>query len=191
MPLRRAFLVVNQRFATPALRAGWGSVFSNPVSGYLMLLRTRGRRTWRMREAPLGYVIVEGAVYCCAGFGPATAWLRNILAEPRVEVVLPDRVISGNAERVTDPAEWVTAYRALIGSLGLVGRMTVGRIDSLDDAALLERHGGIPVVRIRPTGVAAGSMDPGGRFWLVPWLAAFALAIATRRALSRRSAAPA
>ena len=135
-------------------------------------------------------MIREGAIYCCAGFGEATAWYRNLLADPAVEVVLPGRTVTGVASPVVDPAEWVRAYRALIGSLGIVGRLTVGEIGTLDDDALLAAHGAIPVIRITAEDLAAGSMDPGGRFWLVPWVGSLAVAILVwlqlRRAGRRR-----
>ncbi|HEY6057419.1 MAG TPA: nitroreductase/quinone reductase family protein [Candidatus Limnocylindrales bacterium] len=164
--LHRAFLVLNRRAAAPALRAGLGPLFSTPIAGSLMLLRTRGRTSGLIREAPLGYTIRDGAIYCVAGFGEGTHWYRNLLADPRVECVLPTSAVSGVAEPVREPEEWVSAYRALIASMGVVGRLTVGDVASLSDSELLERHRGLPVVRIRPTGIASGAFDPGGLGWL-------------------------
>ena len=184
-PLQRAFLGANRLFG-PALDAGLSPLFSNPATGYLMVLRTRGRRSGLVREAPLGYVILDGAVYCCAGFGATTAWYRNLIAEPAVEIVLPGRTIVGTAAPVTDPAEWVRAYRALIASMGVIGRLTVGGIGGLDDDVLVATHGSIPVVRVRPSDpradpIAAGPLDPGGWFWLVPSLGPMVLAVLVRR----------
>ncbi len=116
-----------------------------------------------MRTAPLGYVVLDGAIYCCAGFGETTAWYRNVLADPSVEVVLPGRTLGGKATPVSAPDEWIRAYRALIASLGVVGRLTVGDVRGLDDADLLAVHGGIPLVRIEPTAFVPGPLDPGGR----------------------------
>ena len=183
-PLRRSFLELNRWFV-PWLDHGFGAVASNPLTGYLMVLRTRGRRTGLIREAPLGYVILDGAVYCCAGFGETTAWYRNILADPTVEVVLPGRALRGIATPVTDRAEWIEAYRALIHSLGVVGRLTVGDVRALDDEALLAGHGAIPLVRIQPTDFLPGPLDPGGRFWIAPVVAIAAGAVAL--GLARRS----
>jgi deazaflavin-dependent oxidoreductase (nitroreductase family) len=174
--------MVNSLF-TPALDRGLGALLSNPLTGYLMVLRTRGRRSGLMRAAPLGYVVLDGAIYCCAGFGETTAWYRNVLADPRVEVVLPGRTLRGKAVPVSAPDEWIRAYRALIASLGVVGRLTVGDVRGLDDAELQAAHGGVPLVRISPSAFVPGPLDPGGRFWLVPWGAAAVLAIVlvTRR----------
>ncbi len=171
--LHRGFLVLNRRLALPALHAGLAPFWSLPLTGYLAILRTRGRRSGAIREAPLGYVISEGAVYVWAGFGPATQWLRNIEADPRVEMVLPGRSFSGNAEVVTDPGERLRAGRALAAALGLIGMATLG-LDpkTASDEELARQTAGLPLVRIRPTGIAAGPLDPGGRAWVVYQLAA-------------------
>ena len=189
--LHRAFLVVNERFALPLLHAGLGPFWSLPLTGYIAVLRTRGRRSGLIREAPLGYVIREGAVYVWAGFGPRTQWLRNVEANPRVDVVLPGRSFSGHAEIVTDPDERLRASRALAVALGIVGRATLG-IDprTATDEELARRTEGLPLVRIRPTGIAAGPLDPGGRAWIVYQLVAlwvtWRVLVALRR-LVRRS----
>jgi deazaflavin-dependent oxidoreductase (nitroreductase family) len=185
-PLHRAFLVLNA-VVSPALEQGLGALVSNPLTGYLMVLRTRGRRTGLIRPAPLGYVVLDGAIYCCAGFGENTAWYRNVLADPWVEVVLPGRTLQGTAIPVSAPYEWTRAYRALIASMGVVGRLTVGNVRELDDAELLAAHGGVPVVRITPSVFVPGPLDPGGRFWLVTWgaSAVLAMVVAMRRGRSR------
>jgi deazaflavin-dependent oxidoreductase (nitroreductase family) len=175
-PLHRAFLCLNTLFA-PMLERGFGALFSNPLTGYLMVLRTRGRRTGLIRAAPLGYVVLDGNIYCCAGFGESTAWYRNVLADPNVEVVLPGRTLRGTAVPVSEPGEWGRAYRALIASLGLVGRLTVGDVRGLGDAELLAAHGGVPLLRITPSALVPGPLDPGGRAWLVPVVASALLAV--------------
>jgi len=199
-PLQKAFLVLNHWFMAPALKAGLGRFIGNPVTGHLMLLRTRGRKTGLAREAPLGYVILDGAVYCVAGYGQTTPWYRNLCADPSVDVTLPDRSFHGTAEPVDAPTEWLRAYRALIGSFGLLGRAIRGDIRALDDATLLEVDRGLPIVRIRPTDppgpIVAGPWDPGGNGWLAAnaallgtvaacWYALRRLAARSVRTLSR------
>jgi deazaflavin-dependent oxidoreductase (nitroreductase family) len=172
-PLQRGFLVVNRWVAGPMLRSPFGRFAGNPFNGYLLILRTRGRRTGLTREAPLGYVLLDGFVYCVAGYGVATPWYRNLLDSPTVEVVLPGRTIQGIAGPVADDAEWLRAYRALITSFGLVGRLVDGDPHRVDDATLLATHRSLPVVRIRalepPGPIVGGTWDPGGRGWLAVW----------------------
>jgi deazaflavin-dependent oxidoreductase (nitroreductase family) len=190
-PLRRTFLVVNRWFAVPALRIGLGPLFSTPIAGSLMVLRTTGRTTGLRRDAPLGYVIVDGAVYCCAGFGRRTAWYRNLCADPRVEVLLPTIAVSGVAETVTDRSEWDRVFPRYVGALGVVGRLTVGDIGSADAARLDDLRRSLPLVRIRPTGLAGGPADPGGGLWIVVqalWLVALGrILMSVGRRIRRRS----
>ena len=168
-PVQRGFLFVNRWFVRPALRSPFGRLVGNPFTAYLLLLRTRGRRTGEMREAPLGYVILDGCVYCVAGYGVRTPWYLNLLETPTVEVVLPGRTIRGAATPVVDDAEWLRAYRTLIAGFGLVGRLVDGDPSRLDDATLLATHRALPVIRIRaldpPGPIVAGAWDPGGGGW--------------------------
>ena len=136
-PVQRGFLFVNRWIAGPMLRSPLGRFVGNPFTAYLLLLRTRGRRTGLVREAPLGYVLLDGFVYCVAGYGVATPWYRNLVDNPTVEVVLPGRTIRGVAEPVTDDAEWLRGYRTLIAGFGLVGRLVDGDPRRMDDATLL------------------------------------------------------
>jgi deazaflavin-dependent oxidoreductase (nitroreductase family) len=192
-PLQRGFLVLNHGFMAPTLRAGLGWIIGGPLTGHVMLLRTRGRRSGRTREAPLGYVIRRGAVYCVAGYGSTTPWFRNLVDHPSVELVLPTRRFRGVATPIDDSSEWLAAYRALIASFGLVGRAVVGDVGRVADAELLARHRSLPVVEIRPVEgeppLEAGPFDPGGRGWVVSyglWLLAIALVALVVRSLARR-----
>ena len=180
-PLQRAFLVLNHGFMAPLIRGRLGWLVGNPITGHVMLLRTRGRRSGLPREAPLGYVIRDGKVYCVAGYGESTAWFQNLLADPAVQVLLPTWRFHGRAEPVSDPAEWLGAYRALIDSFGLLGRAAAGDVRGLDDETLLARHRALPVIRISPVEgedpVVAGFFDPGGGGWKFVYGAWIALGI--------------
>jgi deazaflavin-dependent oxidoreductase (nitroreductase family) len=182
--MRRAFLVVNRRFAAPALRAGLGPLFVTPSTGSLLLLRTRGRRSGLVREAPLGYVVHNGAIFVCAGFGRQTAWLANIDADPAVEVVLPGARVAGVAREVTDRAEYDIVLPELIRALGVVGRATVPGTLEPGDGSTDPWFGTLPLVRIRVSQVLPGPWDPGGRGWLA--IAAADLAIAGLAVLAVR-----
>ena len=166
--IQRGFRFVNRYLAAPGLRAGLGPLFHTPLNGSLMVLRTRGRTSGLWREAPLGYLILDGHVYCCAGFGYRTNWLRNLKADPRVEVLLPTLAVTGIAEEITDPAEWSRGMRALLASLGVISRAMIGDVRRATDDELRTMAGGIPLVRIRVTGLGAGPFDPGGQGWILP-----------------------
>ena len=178
--IQRGFNVANRYLALPMHRAGLGRFFSTPLTGSQMVLRTKGRTSGLWREAPLGYLVLDGSIYCCAGFGQRTQWLKNLKADPHVEVLLPSIAVAGIAAEVTDPDEWTRGMRALLGSLGLVSRAMLGDVRHASDEGVRAMAGGIPLVRIRVTGLGVGPFDPGGQGWIIPaaisglWLAAWA-----------------
>jgi deazaflavin-dependent oxidoreductase (nitroreductase family) len=182
--LRRLFRLLNRSLTLPAFRLGLAHLLVNPAVGYILVLKTTGRRSGQARYAPVNYAIMEGSVYCVAGWGRRTHWFANLLVDPRVELRLPGGTLIGRAEEVTDPAE---ARRAIVriarnAGLGLI----FDRLNPLTatDADVLARNGWMPVVRIRPTGLVGGAHDPGGRGWLLP--TGLALLWLLRRAGGRR-----
>lgn len=180
-PMQLGFLYLNRWVMRPVLRSPFGRFIGTGITPQLVLLRTRGRRTGLVREAPLGYVIREGFVYIVAGYGVRTPWYLNLLDNPTVEVVLPGRSIRGIAEPVTDDAEWLRSYRALIRTFGFIGHVVDGDPSRMDDATLLASHRSLPVVRIRslepPGPIRSGAWDPGGHGWLIAWITVAALGI--------------
>jgi deazaflavin-dependent oxidoreductase (nitroreductase family) len=151
---------------------------SNPLTGYLMILRTRGRKSGEMRDAPLGYTIVGDHAYCVAGFGRPTHWFQNVLADPQVEVILPNRAFSGLAEEVTDQAERRRVLPPLLCSMGVIaGMVGMGNPWRASPEEISRKCEGMPLVRVRATGIAVGPEDPGGRYWVVPLAASALLAV--------------
>jgi deazaflavin-dependent oxidoreductase (nitroreductase family) len=177
-PMHSSFNAFNRYCSVPALKAGLGSWIANPFTGYLMILRTRGRKSGEMRDAPLGYAISGDAVYCMAGFGRPTNWFQNLLADPRVEVILPGRSFSGVAEEVTDPDERLRLLPILMRSMGVIAA-AVGMGNAWKDSPeeIVRKCEGMPLVRIRASGLAAGPDDPGGLFWVLPIAGSVALAL--------------
>src|SRR3990172_8866162 len=95
---------------------GWFNVWPE-VSGRIMVITHTGRKTGARRRTPVNYAVVDGEVYCVAGFGGNSDWYRNIVAHPEVEVWLPDGWWAGAAEEVTDAAARLPLMRqVLIGS---------------------------------------------------------------------------
>jgi hypothetical protein len=82
-------------------------------------------------------------------------------------VILPTIAVSGLAETVADPAEWGRIFPAYVRALGLIGRLILGDLDAADEDRLASIRASLPLVRIRPTGLAGGPADPGGGFWII------------------------
>ncbi len=189
-PLRKAFLVVNRGFTVPLIRAGGGPLLATPISGSILVLRTTGRKSGLIREAPLGYTVRDGRVVVVAGYGRSTHWFRNTMAHPEVEVLLPGALLAGRAHEITAPDERRAAFRAVVESMGVVGRLTLGDVRDKSDAEVDVLAEALPVLAITPTAVRRGPFDPGGagtRTTTALWglAAAVGTAIAVRHARRR------
>ncbi|WP_372595687.1 nitroreductase/quinone reductase family protein, partial [Actinotalea sp.] len=161
-PLHRGLGVLNRRVAVPLLRSGLGPLLATPATGSLLVLRTTGRTSGQVREAPLAYALIDGRIVVVAGYGRAAHWFRNALHDPRVEVVLPGAVLAGRAEEITDPEERREAVVTLMRSMGVIGRLTVGDVAHASTNRLEELASTLPTLAITPTAVLDGPYDPGG-----------------------------
>ena len=138
--------------------------------GWQCLITTRGRRSGLPRPTPLGYIVMEGAAWVMAGYGPRTQWYRNILAEPQVGLRLPGRrPLAALAEEVRDPDLRARVIPRLCRSMALPGLM-IGCLPSAStDEQILDCVSWVPLVRIRAadgSDLVPGSEDPGGGGWI-------------------------
>ncbi len=182
-----AFRLLNRYLMTPMTRVGMGAWLSTPVGGAMVLLRIRGRKSGIVRETPLNYVIAEGSLWVIAGFGPRTEWYRNLVADRRVEAILPGRRITGTATEVRAPAVRRRIIPALLRSTP--GPSLLAGLDPWHTPVdrLLESLAFVPLLRIdADTGrLDAGPDDPGGHAWI--WRQA--LLVAASIVIQRRVAA--
>lgn len=75
-----------------------------PIIGKLiLLLTTTGRKTGLKRITPLQYEEINGRYYLGAARGLKADWVRNIQADPQVEVRVRSLNFQGQAEVITDP----------------------------------------------------------------------------------------
>ena len=164
--LRQIFRYLNRYFMVPMFRLGLGSWMGNPLSGYIMVIRATGRKSGKTRYAPVNYAIFNGSVYCMAGWGHVSDWYRNLLANPQVELLLPAGAISGTAETVSDPLERRTALRRILKNAGFAALFEGFNPYTISDEEMERKVGSLPVVRIRPNGLASGALDGGGWAWI-------------------------
>ncbi len=166
--LRRAFRWLN-RYMLLHWRLGLGPYANRrELSGQIMVLVQVGRKTGRIRRTPVNYAIVDGDVYCTAGFGQLADWYRNLLANPQVEIWLPHGWWAGTAEDVSDSPERLPLLRQVLIASGFAAR--VAGLDpahmteeALDDASRLYR-----LIRIRRTHALTGPGGPGDLAWVWP-----------------------
>lgn len=176
---RRAFRSLNRYFMVPMLKAGLGAWMGTPVGGWILLLRVRGRKSGVIRDNPLSYLVSDGAAWVMAGFGSRTDWYRNLVADPRVEVVLPGRALACRAEVVEDAQTRARIIPRLVRATGAPGYLTGIDPFRSTDQELLAVTAWVPLIRLRPeTGsLVAGPDDPGGLGWV--WRQVVVLVVGT------------
>jgi len=120
--LRRVFHVMDY-FMVFLWKIGLGRLINcwPAVGGRIMVLRHRGRKSGKEYLTPINYAFVENELYGAAGFGPCTDWYRNILANPDVQVWLPDGRRRAHACDVSDSPSRVSLLRAITIASGLAG----------------------------------------------------------------------
>lgn len=75
------------------------------IGRFVLLLTTIGRKTGLSRVTPLQYEVIGGVYHIGAVFGMKTDWVRNIQANPQVQVQVKKTAFRGRAEIYTDPEE--------------------------------------------------------------------------------------
>ena len=164
--MRRFFWFLNKFFMVPLFRLGFAPFFGNPFSGYIMVLKIVGRKTGRLRYAPVNYAIHDGKVYCMAGFGRTSDWYRNLRVNTSIEAILPGGAISGTAQEVHDLTEQTLVIRQILKNAGFVAFLDGFNPYRIKDSELQERTVDMPLVSIQPAGLGSGASDPAGWAWV-------------------------
>lgn len=168
--LRRLFRWLN-RLMLLNWRLGLGGVANHRwLSGQIMLLSHVGRKSGKLYRTPVNYAIVDGDVYCVAGFGPRSDWYRNLCAQPATEIWLPAGRWQGVAEDVSAQPDALRAMRAVLVASGFAARLAGIDAARLPDAELHRLTADYRLLRIRRTTVLTGRGGPGDLVWLWPLL---------------------
>ena len=166
--LRMIFKPFN-RFMLLLWRLGLGA-WGNGTSfgGSLMVLKHTGRKTGLIRQTPVNYTIIDGDIYCIVGFGKGSDWYLNIMANPEVEVWLPDSRWAGAAEDVTDMENGHFIFRQVLIASGFAGPLLGFNPKELSDLDLINLLESYRLIRIRPANALTGPGGPGDLAWVWP-----------------------
>lgn len=180
--LQQGFKYFN-RFMLALWRLGlgrWVNAWPS-VGGRIMVITHTGRKSRSQRRTPVNYAIVDDDVYCTAGFGQGSDWYRNIIANPSVEVWLPDGWWAGVAEEVADVDSRVPLMREVLLASGFAayaaGLDPRNMTDQELDAATVKYR----LIRIRRTTPRTGPGGPGDLSWVWPLATMILLPMALRR----------
>ncbi len=167
--LRQDFKYLN-KFMVTMFRLGLGGwVNADPKrGGQIMVLTTTGRKSGLSRRVGLNYAIVNGEIYCCAGFGPGSDWYKNLIKNPQVEVWLPDGWWCGIAEDVSDSPYRLSLLREVLIASGFAARLAGIDAINITDDELAQVTPEYRLIHIKRTEARTGPGGPGDLAWIWP-----------------------
>ncbi len=135
--LRKVFRAMNP-FMVFMWKIGLGKVINMWPAGFgrIMVIKHRGRKTGKEYLTPTNYAIVDGEVYCTAGFGSLSDWYRNMLVYPQVELWLPEGKRMACAEDISDSPYRLFLLRQVIIASGFAGPLFGVDPRKMDDEQL-------------------------------------------------------
>jgi deazaflavin-dependent oxidoreductase (nitroreductase family) len=140
-----------------------------------MVLLHTGRKTGKRRMNNLNYALIDGVIFCTAGFGRRTDWYQNILQNPSVEIWLYDGWWHGFAEDVTSDPRKLVILRQVLRDSGFASRVAGINPNSIPDDNLDELTSNYCLVRITRTSAGTGPGGPGKLSWIWPFSTVFLL----------------
>ncbi len=166
---RKGFRLVNP-FMVTMFRLGLGEwVNSSPkTGGRIMVLTHTGRKSGLARRTPVNYAIVDGDVYCLAGFGHQSDWYLNVVKNPVVELWMPEGWWRGLAEDASNRPDRLALKREVIIASGLPGRLMGLDAATMSDEEMDRLTGEARLIRIRRTEARTGPGGPGDLAWIWP-----------------------
>jgi deazaflavin-dependent oxidoreductase (nitroreductase family) len=126
----------------------------------VLLLTTRGRRTGLARTTAVSFMpLPNGHLVIFSGWGVASAWYRNVLADPRVRVKVGRRQAAATATLVEDPQRRIALMQQMAARSSGCGPpkpvrplLKLTRVFDYDGeiAQALRAGASLPVVEITP-----------------------------------------
>jgi deazaflavin-dependent oxidoreductase (nitroreductase family) len=165
--LRQGFKYFN-RFMLLMWRLGLGNWLNAwpKVVGRIMVITHTGRKSGLRRQTPVNYAILDGDIYCTAGYGSGSDWYRNMLANPNVEVWLPEGWWSGIAEDITGQKEHLFLMRQVLIASGFAARLAGINPLTVTDGELDAMTADYRLIRIRRLAPRTGHEGPGDLAWV-------------------------
>jgi deazaflavin-dependent oxidoreductase (nitroreductase family) len=145
------------------------------VMGQVLVITHTGRKSGLKRQTPANFAIIDGELYCTAGFGSKSDWYCNILAHPEVEVWLPDGWWTGTAEDVSKSPDRLQIMRQVLIGSGFAARAYGINPNTISDDDLDTATVEYKLIHIRRTLPRTGKGGPGDLWWVWPTAVIFLL----------------
>ena len=138
------------------------------VGGRIMVITHTGRKTGKKRHTPVNYNVVDGQIYCTAGFGSKSDWYRNVAVEPQIEVWLPDGWWAGVIEDANDNENRTELMRQVLIGSGAVAPLFGLDPGKMSDEELEKTTEGYCLLHVKLEEARTGPDGPGELAWIWP-----------------------
>ena len=135
--LRKIFHAMNP-FMVFMWKIGMGKMINMWPAGFgrIMVIKHRGRKSGKEYLTPVNYALVDDEIYCTAGFGSISDWYRNMLANPNIELWLPEGKRKARTEDISDSPNRLFLLRQVIIASGFAGPLFGINPKKISDAQL-------------------------------------------------------
>lgn len=180
--LQQGFRYLN-KFMVLLFRLGLGWMINlwPAVSGRILVIRHIGRKSGLPHFNPVNYAVVDGEIYCTAGFGNVSDWYKNLIKQPAAEIWLPDGWYEARAEDVSSHPKRLELLRAVLIGAGFAS--FIAGIDpyTISDAELAHKSGEYRLLHLVRGAARTGPEGPGDLAWIWPVLTFVLLMRGSRR----------
>lgn len=191
--LRTWFRRMNRWLMVPMWRLGLGPMMNSwpTVGGRILVLKHTGRKSGTRYVTPLNYApSPPSGVFVIAGFGAKTDWYRNVVANPSVEVWLPDGRWLAEAIDVSDHPLRTAILRDVLIASGFAAQLAGVDPRRLTDLEIEEKTADYRLIELQRRADATGAGGPGDLTWIL-WvgMVVWIMSRLRRRAVRVRSGA--
>ena len=149
--------------------------------GRFMVITHSGRKSGKKYQTPINYAVLDGEIYCVAGFGHQSDWYQNILKNPSIEIWLKEGWWAGEAKDISnDPNRTAIMREVLIGS-GFAAPLFGIHHTKMDDETLDQLTQPYRLVRIKRTRERTGRKGPDEYTWVWPIATIFLFLLLTNK----------
>lgn len=188
--MAQAFKLMNKYFMVPMWRLGLGPFLNSwpEVGGRTLVLVHKGRKSGNEYRTPVNYADIDDNVYCVAAMGPRCDWYKNLMANPQIEVWLPEGWYRTEAIDISETEKRLPLIREVLIASGFAAT-TFGGIDphTASDDELDAATADYRLINLRRGELLEGPGGPDDLAWLW-WVVGIVLALWLLRPRQRQKA---
>jgi hypothetical protein len=163
-------------------RLGLGRLFNlwPTVAGRIMVMKHFDYKNGIQIFTPMNFIERDNIIYCTDQRGQISGWVQNIMANPQVEVWLPDGWYAGQADLVDPSTDRLSLLRSFLVENPIFSRIS-GIDPQSEDIEFESAVENYPLARIMRQSPRTGVNGPGGLAWMWPFILMFLLGLRPRK----------